>query len=457
MVITLLVGATEARAVNRFRVVGRDLPLSSVGNIVEIQADLDQDVYGFSLSFNFDETLLEIESINLGEDVARLEPEYNAGIIDNDAGTASWGVVFALSAESIDVKLDAGASRRVVELVVNVLATDEESTVIDLIDVGGNPGRRNVMTDVDGNSVSPDPTLSDGTINLTEVGPVIEGVFPTSGTAGTQLLVSGRNFDQAGLVVRLCDQEVADPELLGGVGSTIRFPAPPCGTAGVSVLEICTDFGCAQSVFVYEQIDPGTPFIRGNANNDATVDLSDAVFSITATPPTITVTSPNGSESWVEGSTQQITWNSTGTVGDVRIEYSTNNGGSWSDIIPSTSNDGFHDWTVPSTPSTQCLIRISEASDGNPVDLSDAVFSITATPQTITVTSPNGGESWVEGSSQQITWNSTGTVGDFKIEYSTNNGASWSNVVASTANDGSHDWAVPSIPSTQCLIRISDY
>ncbi len=277
MVITLLVGATEARAVNRFRVVGRDLPLSSVGNIVEIQADLDQDVYGFSLSFNFDETLLEIESINLGEDVARLEPEYNAGIIDNDAGTASWGVVFALSAESIDVKLDAGASRRVVELVVNVLATDEESTVIDLIDVGGNPGRRNVMTDVDGNSVSPDPTLSDGTINLTEVGPVIEGVFPTSGTAGTQLLVSGRNFDQAGLVVRLCDQEVADPELLGGVGSTIRFPAPPCGTAGVSVLEICTDFGCAQSVFVYEQIDPGTPFIRGNANNDATVDLSDAV------------------------------------------------------------------------------------------------------------------------------------------------------------------------------------
>jgi hypothetical protein len=59
-------------------------------------------------------------------------------------------------------------------------------------------------------------------------------------------------------------------------------------------------------------------------------------------------------------------------------------------------------------------------------------------PKTITITSPNGGENWIVGSNQIITWTSSGTVGNVRIEYSTNNGASWSTVIGSTANDGSH-------------------
>jgi|GEM_PF-1303859 len=169
---------------------------------------------------------------------------------------------------------------------------------------------------------------------------------------------------------------------------------------------------------------------------------------------TILVTSPDGGESWEAGSSHEITWTSTGTVGDVKIEYSTNSGGSWTDIITSTANDGIYNWTVPDDLSETCLVRVSEIG-GGPLDVSDNVFTIVATPS-ITVISPNGGEEWAVGSSHNITWTSIGTVGNVKIEYSTNNGGSWIDVVASTDNDGSYDWTIPNAPSDNCLIRVSE-
>jgi hypothetical protein len=187
-------------------------------------------------------------------------------------------------------------------------------------------------------------------------------------------------------------------------------------------------------------------------------DSSDDNFSIVSAPtPTITVTSPNGGESLTAGSVQAITWTGTGTVGDVKIQYSANNGSSWNTITSSTANDGTHNWTVPNVNSSQCLVKVSEASDGSPSDTSNAVFSVAnAVSPTITVTSPNGGESLTAGSVQGITWTGTGTVGNVKIQYSANNGSTWSTITSSTANDGSHDWTVPHVNSSQCLVKVSE-
>jgi len=169
----------------------------------------------------------------------------------------------------------------------------------------------------------------------------------------------------------------------------------------------------------------------------------------------ITVVSPNGGETWAAGSTQTIFWTSTGSISNVKIEYSTNSGSTWTTVISSTANDGSHSWKIPTVSSTKCKVRIKEASGGTPTDNSNAVFSIvTSTTPTITVTSPNGGETLVVGASHTITWSTTGSVGSVKIQYSINNGSSWTNIITSTANDGSHKWTVPSKPSTQCLIKI---
>ncbi len=79
-----------------------------------------------------------------------------------------------------------------------------------------------------------------------------------------------------------------------------------------------------------------------------------------------------------------------------------------------------------------------------------------ATTPTITVTSPNGGEQFLIGFPQTITWTTTGTVGPVKLVYSANNGSSWNTIISTTANDGSYSWTVPDILSTQCLIKISE-
>lgn len=90
----------------------------------------------------------------------------------------------------------------------------------------------------------------------------------------------------------------------------------------------------------------------------------------------IYVTSPNGGEAWDPGTSHNITWLSTGVAGNVKIEYSTNDGSSYTTIAGSTANTGSFSWTVPNTPSANCRVRVSEAATGIPSDVSDAVFTI---------------------------------------------------------------------------------
>jgi len=76
-------------------------------------------------------------------------------------------------------------------------------------------------------------------------------------------------------------------------------------------------------------------------------------------------------------------------------------------------------------------------------------------PKTLTITSPNGGESVGVGSTESIEWGTTGDITNVKIEY-TVDGSTWKDVVASTENDGSYDWTVPNDASKAVKIRISD-
>jgi hypothetical protein len=91
---------------------------------------------------------------------------------------------------------------------------------------------------------------------------------------------------------------------------------------------------------------------------------------------TLTITSPNGGESWEALRSYPITWTTLGTVANVKIEYSTDGGATYTTIIASTPNTGTYTWTVPNVPSTTCRIRVSEASTGSPADTSDANFTL---------------------------------------------------------------------------------
>lgn len=189
-----------------------------------------------------------------------------------------------------------------------------------------------------------------------------------------------------------------------------------------------------------------------DVNNASCNDESDNYFSITCC--SITVTSPNGGENWQCGSTHNITWNSSGASSNVKIEYSCN--GVWNTIINSTPNDGVHSWTIPANMTCSAArVRITDASNSSCSDQSNGDFSITCPQCNITVTYPNGNEQWTCGLSYNITWTSSGTSGNVKIEYSCN--GSWSTIITSTPDDGNFTWTIPNgVQCNQALVRISD-
>jgi endonuclease/exonuclease/phosphatase family metal-dependent hydrolase len=100
------------------------------------------------------------------------------------------------------------------------------------------------------------------------------------------------------------------------------------------------------------------------------------------TTPTLQLSAPNGGESWTAGSSQAITW-SASNISNVKLEYSLDNGSTWSLITSSTSaSTGSYTWTVPSTTSTQARVRVSDASNASLNDISDATFSIVSSTST---------------------------------------------------------------------------
>ncbi len=358
-----LLQCTRAEAVNRFRIVGQSFPVDSLQNAVPVLADLDQDILGFSVSLDFDSTKLQVPEVRLGEDVLPLEPDFVDSRIDNTSGSLVTGVVFALQVENLETRLASGSSREVLEVVIDVVTSSESTTVLNLNNVSGHPGRLNVMTNEGGESVSPPPMLVDGQITLFSSAPDIQDLQFNEGEAGDEFFVVGRNFDLPGLSVRVCgssatfrllvdnqtvgviapdcpregfaelevcndfgcDSEpngfdyITPPSLVpviqdiqfnrGGAGAqfvvvglnmdrpntrvlvcgapasftalnsqTLQVVAPPCPSAGFAELQVCNDDGCATEAngFEYEEI-VGTTFLRGDANDDGAVDLSDGV------------------------------------------------------------------------------------------------------------------------------------------------------------------------------------
>jgi hypothetical protein len=196
-----------------------------------------------------------------------------------------------------------------------------------------------------------------------------------------------------------------------------------------------------------------------DADDGAPSDESDAFFSIAAEVPvaSIKVTKPNGGEVFLSGATQAITWVSE-NIENVKIEYTTNGGAQWYTIIESTPSIGSFSWSnVPSLNSLQCKVRISDASDGIPTDMSDVNFEISnQVVKSIAVLTPNGGEDWEAGTQQNITWNAS-NVSKVKIELSTNQGSTWITLVDSISG-GAYEWKISeSLNATQCQIRLSDY
>ena len=240
------------------------------------------------------------------------------------------------------------------------------------------------------------------------------------------------------------------------------------GTSGTFHIEYSVDNGAGWKRIVSNYTDasgvykwhvPNDPSTLAlvrviDAGNGTIIDQSDAVFTIgQATPKLYT---PNGGEKLIAGLTQEITWEDGLFAGSaVVLEYSVDDGSSWNLIHSGTANDGAYTWTLPNVSTEVGRVRISEFGNTSFFDVSDTTFRMATYVQFET---PNGGESYNGCDITSVQWCAGATSGNYDLDYSTDGGATWTNIVTDHALSGAlvtFNWAMVNVTSSTVRLRVS--
>ena len=139
---------------------------------------------------------------------------------------------------------------------------------------------------------------------------------------------------------------------------------------------------------------------------------------ITVMPgPTITVVTPNGGETWEQGSTQTIRWNYTyepGSRVNIEVLKGSTSLGTFPNLPVGSMGQGSYSLTFPynTPPGSDYRIRVTSTSYSGWTDTSDAPFTISVnSSSSLTVTAPDGGENYSQGSVLPIHWTYDGNPG----------------------------------------------
>ena len=239
----------------------------------------------------------------------------------------------------------------------------------------------------------------------------------------------------------------------GNVGSTVNIELLKGGVLYRTIDTTPNDGEFNMNVF-----NPGTDYkIRiTSVTYPEITDTSDNSFTIVSDEdPRIHVTSPNGGETWVKGSTHSITWTGSGNLGlNYNIELL--KGGIVYQTLTTTANHQSFSWTLLSSYETgmDYKIRISSAISPEIRDTSDNPFTIVSDEEpAIHVTSPNGGEVWVTGGTRHITWISSGNVGS-TVNIELLRGGVLYRTIGTAPNNGDYSMFVM-WPGTDYKIRVT--
>jgi len=153
-----------------------------------------------------------------------------------------------------------------------------------------------------------------------------------------------------------------------------------------------------------------TPAPGGGTSNGQTLTINGTPDT---TPPTVTITSPVGGESWGAATLHNITWTAADNIAIASIDLalSTDGGASFpTPIATGLSNTGTFAWTLPVVLTTQARVRVL-AHDGTGnvgSDSSHANFSITGWTVTASAgangsISPNGSFAVADGATPSFT------------------------------------------------------
>lgn len=243
--------------------------------------------------------------------------------------------------------------------------------------------------------------------------------------------------------------QVVDPELQsGGVGTSTSTTYSLIGTLGERAIgrSTSTSFTSTAGSLGYPRCT--TPVLTATAAGSATINLSWTAATCTG--------------GWTLASYQYCEGTATDT-------YSSCTGNSTNLTVTDTATAGvltFYRVRV---------IATGAASSGSPagnVGSRSGEVSITpaggggtggggggggggVTTTTMSLTAPNGGETYEAGTVQNITWTSTGSISTVALFLSSDGGLSFPTTVATNeGNDGTLAWTAPNVTGAQYRVRI---
>jgi len=292
---------------------------------------------------------------------------------------------------------------------------------------------------------------SSGTILRTTNG----GTTWTTQTTGTTSYLYGVSFSDAntgtavgwfGTILRTTN---------GGATWTPQNSGTSNWLYGVSFIDINTGTVVGSFGTILRTTNGGTTWVQQTSSTTSelyAVSMNNAITGTAVGNFGTILRTTNGGNSWItqpSGTTSDLHGVSTTSP---LIGTAIGSGGA----ILRTTNGGAT-WTSQASGTTNTLRSVFFASrdTGTVVGSSGLILHTTTGGNILSLTSPNGGEVWVIGTSRNILWTSSG-VDQVKIEYTTNSGMTWTLIVNNTpAPSGSYSWTIPNTSSIQCKVRIS--
>ena len=202
--------------------------------------------------------------------------------------------------------------------------------------------------------------------------------------------------------------------------------------------------------------------VRISDPSDITIGTNSNVFTVTdfitlSNPGVTTYDGTLPSEAITRCSDQTIKWTAGATSGTFKVEY-TIDGSTWVTIAEehsgtATGNNQLS-WRAPDALTSSLQYRVTDVEDTTKTDTS-LTGVIQSPPNPVVLLSPNGSESFISGTTQQINYEygSSTTGVSFYIRYAEDQ--DWQGLsVDNSFSDGQATFTVPNIPTSSARIRV---
>jgi hypothetical protein len=186
--------------------------------------------------------------------------------------------------------------------------------------------------------------------------------------------------------------------------------------------------------------------------------LFSSLFISSAFAQSITVQSPNGGEIWTYGTYETATWTGQNLSGVVTIEFSYDGGVNWLyfGAVTTGPNGGSTAVSPPNTSTTNAILRISDYTNPEVSDVSDAPF--TNFVPSIIILQPYYGMDLFIGELVYVNWmlNANG-INLLNVEISIDNGQTFTLIAENiNANSNYTYLELSEIPSEACILKLYD-